>query len=69
MSTIMAIEVRNHNGKKQYRFRCYYQDMYGNRKQKNSKWYETKKEAQKQESLLSQHTTIIIHPLSFMIWH
>lgn len=51
MSTIMAIEVRNHNGKKQYRFRCYYQDMYGNRKQKNSKLYETKKEAKKQESL------------------
>lgn len=45
----MSIETRENNGKKQYRYRCYYSDVYGNRKQKNSKWYSTKKEAKEQE--------------------
>lgn len=47
----MSIETRENNGKKQYRYRCYYSDVYGNRKQKNSKWYNTKKEAKEQEAL------------------
>jgi integrase len=46
----MAIESREKNGKKQYRYRCYYSDVYGNRKQKNSKWFDTKKEAKEHEA-------------------
>lgn len=37
------------DGRKWY-FRCYYTDMYGNRKQKISKMYSSKKEAQNEES-------------------
>lgn len=38
------------DGRKWY-YRCYYEDIYGNRKQKQSKLFETKKEAQEEERL------------------
>ena len=41
----MTIYERLHNGKKQWRFRCYYTDFNGDRVQRNSKWFNTKKEA------------------------
>lgn len=43
MSTIMAIYSRIHNGKKQWQYRTYYKAIDGSRKQKNSKWFDTKK--------------------------
>lgn len=46
----MPIATRIHNGKKQWSYRCYYTDHTGKRKQKNSKWFDTKKEATKAEA-------------------
>ncbi len=46
----MAIEKKTIKGKIKYRYRRYYTDEYGNRKQKNSKWYDTKREASKAEA-------------------
>jgi hypothetical protein len=39
----MAIYSRMHNGKKQWQYRTYYKAIDGSRKQKNSKWFDTKK--------------------------
>ncbi len=52
------IYTREKNGKKQYQYRCYYTNFDGSRKQKNSKWYDTKKEAIKQESLFIQSQSV-----------
>lgn len=45
----MSITSRTHNGKKQYRFTCYYTAPDGSRKKKASKWYSTQKDAKKAE--------------------
>lgn len=54
----MAIYSRIHNGKKQWRFRTYYNAIDGSRKQKNSKWFDTKKEARDQEAIFIQFKTV-----------
>ena len=41
----MPIYERLHNGKKQWCYRCYYTDFNGDRVQKHSKWFNTRKEA------------------------
>lgn len=55
----MAIQSRIHNGKKQWRYRCYYTAFDGSRKQKNSKYFDSKKEAKEAEAsfLLSYKPT------------
>ncbi len=50
----MAIYSRMHNGKKQWQYRTYYKAIDGSRKQKNSKWFDTKKEAVLEESVFIQ---------------
>ena len=50
----MAIYSRMHNGKKQWQYRAYYKAVDGSRKQKNSKWFDTKKEAVLEESVFIQ---------------
>lgn len=47
----MPVTSRIHNGKKQWRYRCYYTTLDGTRKQKCSKWYDSKKEAKEAEAL------------------
>ncbi len=54
----MSIYSRTKEGKKQYQYRCYYTNFDGSRKQKNSKWYSTKKEATKAEALFIQSQTV-----------
>ena len=46
----MPIYSRNLEGKKQYRYRCYYTDIYGERKQKQSKWYSNMRECREAEA-------------------
>ncbi len=53
----MTIESRIVNNKKQYRYRIYYSDPLGKRKQKNSKWYKTRKKALQEEALFKLKTT------------
>lgn len=50
----MPIYERKHNGKKQWRFRCYYTDFNGNRVQKQSKWFDMKKDAVQAEAIFVQ---------------
>lgn len=40
-----------HNGKKQYAYQVYYTDVFGERKRKHSKWYDTQKECKEKEAL------------------
>lgn len=51
---LIAIYSRIHNGKKQCQYRTYYKAIDGSRKQKNSKWFDTKKEAVLEESVFIQ---------------
>ena len=48
----MPIYERLHNGKKQWCYRCYYTDFNGDRVQKHSKWFNTRKEAVAAESAI-----------------
>ena len=50
----MPIYERKHNGKKQWRFRCYYTDFNGNRVQIQSKWCDMKKDAVQAEAIFVQ---------------
>lgn len=50
----MPIYERLHNGKKQWCYRCYYTDFNGDRVQKHSKWFNTRKEAIAAESTFMQ---------------
>ena len=50
----MPIYERLHNGKKQWCYRCYYTDFNGDRVQKHSKWFNTRKEAVAAESAFMQ---------------
>ena len=42
----MAIQKEKHKGKMRYRFRCYFDTPDGIHRQKSSRWYETKREAE-----------------------
>ena len=53
----MTIYSRMHNGKKQWQFRTYYKAIDGSRKQKNSKWFNVKKEAVQAELEFNQLTS------------
>ena len=61
----MPIYERLHNGKKQWRFRCYYTDFNGDRVQRNSKWFNTKKEAVAAESAFMQIKVVGDQDVSF----
>jgi len=61
----MTIYERLHNGKKQWRFRCYYTDFNGDRVQRNSKWFNTKKEAVAAESAFMQIKVVGDQDVSF----
>ena len=50
----MTVYSRIHNGKKQWQYRTYYQTFDGTRKQKNSKWFDSKKEAKDSETAFIQ---------------
>lgn len=50
----MTIYSRQHNGKKQWQYRVYYSDINGDRKQKNSKWFNTRKDAVTEEAVFLQ---------------
>lgn len=50
----MSIQSRTKDGKKQWQYRCYYKTLGGVTKQKNSKWYDTKKEAKEAEATFIQ---------------
>ena len=47
----MSLKTRMHNGKKQYAYQVYYTDVFGERKRKHSKWYDTQKECKEKEAL------------------
>lgn len=47
----MPLKTRMHNGKKQYAYQVYYTDVFGERKRKHSKWYDTQKECKEKEAL------------------
>lgn len=49
----MAILTRQHNGKKQFRYKVYYKDNNGDLKQKASKWYDSKKQCKEDEALFN----------------
>lgn len=58
----MPLFDRTYNGKKQWRYRCYYQDYDGKRKQKQSKWYYSRRECAEAEALfLSELSKDDIH--------
>ena len=61
----MPIYERKHNGKKQWRFRCYYTDFNGDRVQRNSKWFNTKKEEVAAESEFMQIKIVGNQDVSF----
>ena len=61
----MPIYERLHNEKKQWRFRCYYTDFNGDRVQRNSKWFNTKKEAVAAESAFMQIKVVGDQDVSF----
>ena len=42
---------------KQYQYRVYFTDVFGNRKQRNSKWYDTQKECKDAEALFFNQIT------------
>ena len=48
---IMTIISREKGRVKQYQYRVYFTDVFGNRKQRNSKWYDTQKECKDAEAL------------------
>lgn len=47
----MPLKTRMHNGKKQYAYQVYYTDVFGERKRKHSKWFDTQKECKEKEAL------------------
>lgn len=47
----MTIISREKGRIKQYQYRVYFTDVFGNRKQRNSKWYDTQKECKDAEAL------------------
>lgn len=47
----MTIISREKGRVKQYQYRVYFTDVFGNRKQRNSKWYDTQKECKDAEAL------------------
>lgn len=61
----MPIYERKHNGKKQWRFRCYYTDFNRDRVQRNSKWFNTKKEAVAVESAFMQIKVVVDQDVTF----
>ncbi|MGJ0961045.1 tyrosine-type recombinase/integrase [Faecalicoccus pleomorphus] len=55
----MAIIKRKHNGKMQYAYSVYYHDLMGNLKRKHSKWFDTSKEAKREEAVfVTQNKTV-----------
>ena len=59
MGTFMAIIKRKHNGKMQYAYSVYYHDLMGNLKRKHSKWFDTSREAKREEAVfMTQNKTV-----------
>lgn len=53
------IVTRKYKGKKQYAYSVYYHDLLGNLKRKHSKWFDTSKEAKREEAIfVTQNKTV-----------